>query len=169
MKIGEELAIMAKEKGICKEWFKKMINLDDKDALIDMYIRGIDFCLAKNYPSNEYIAQNFAGVMEKYGIHLNESLNVVNERMVVSLGSCTGQIELNEYSTSEIFIKHDSTLTVVAKDNSFVMIDMFDSSKLHIVASGDTRVCINRYGGDISMEKSDYSIVKVIEKHKNTY
>ncbi len=37
MKIGKELALIAKKKGICQEWFDQMkTQLDDKDRLLEM-------------------------------------------------------------------------------------------------------------------------------------
>lgn len=169
MKIGKELANAAKKKGICKEWFNNMKGLDDKEALIEMYVKGIDFCLANDFPSNDYIRTNFAGKMEAYGVHLDEFLNTVNDRRVVALGNCLGRIEVNRFGVSEVFVKHESDLVIVAKDNSFVMIDMFDSTKLKVIASEDAKVCINHYGGDLITEKSDDAIVKVIQKNKKTY
>lgn len=169
MKIGKELANAAKKKGICKEWFNKMKSLDDKDALIQMYVKGIDFCLSNNFPSNDYIRINFAGKMEAYGVHLDEFLNNINDCRVVALGRCLGKIEVNKFNVAEIFIKHESNLLVVAKGNSFVRIDMFDNSKLHVFASEDAKVCINHYGGDLTTEKNDDAIVKVIQKNKKTY
>ena len=75
MKIGKELALIAKKKGICQEWFDQMKTLDDKDRLLEMYVRGIDFCLSNDFPTNDYIRENFVGRMEEYGVHLDESLN----------------------------------------------------------------------------------------------
>lgn len=169
MKIGKELAIAAKKKGICKEWFNSMKVLEDKDALIEMYVKGIDFCLANDFPSNDYIRTNFTGKMEAYGVHLDESLNTANDRRVVALGRCLGRIEVNGFSVSEIFVKHESDLLIVAKGNSFVMIDMFDNSKLHVIASADAKVCVNHYGGDLKTESCEDAIIKVIEKNKKSY
>lgn len=169
MKIGKELAIAAKRKGICKEWFNNMKLIDDKDALIEMYVKGIDFCLANDFPNNDYIRANFAGKMESYGVHLDESLNTSNDRRVVALGRCIGRVKVDGFGVSEIFLKHESNIEVIANDNCFVMIDMFDNSKLHVIASGDAKVCINHYGGDLNTESKDDAIVKVIKKDKKTY
>lgn len=169
MNIGKELANLAKKKGICKEWYNSMKGLDDKDSLIEMYVKGIDFCLANDFPSNDYIRANFAGKMEAYGVHLDELLNTANDRRVIALGNCRGRIEINAFGVSEVFLKHESDLVVVAKDHSFVMIDMFDNSRLHVIASADAKVCVNHYGGDLITEKNDDALVRVIQKNKKTY
>lgn len=169
MKIGKELALIAKKKGICQEWFDQMKTLDNKDRLLEMYIRGIDFCLSNDFPTNDYIRENFVGRMEEYGVHLDESLNTANDRRVVALGRCIGRIEINNFGVSEIFVKHESDLIIIAKGNSFVMIDMFDDSKLHVIASADSKVCVNHYGGTLKTDSSERAVIKVIEKHKKTY
>lgn len=170
MIIGKELALMAKKKGICEPWFDQMTEMKDKKALLDLYVKGIDFCLMNDYPSNDYIRKNFKGEMEEFGIHLDEELSLFNERKVVALGKCTGRIENCLYNVSEVFLKHNSELVVVAEGHSFVMIDIFDSAKLRIVASDHARVCINHYGGDIQQKiSSGNTYIKVIEKHKKTY
>lgn len=170
MKLGKELALIAKRKGICQEWFNQMKTLDNKEKLLEMYVRGIDFCLSNDFPTNDYIREHFVGTMEEYGVHLDESLNTANDRRVVALGRCLGRVEINNFGVSEIFVKHESDLVVIAKGNSFVMIDMFDNSKLHVIASADSKVCVNRYGGGtLKTESSERAVIKVIEKHKNTY
>ena len=34
MKLGKELALIAKRKGICQEWFNQMKTLDNKEKLL---------------------------------------------------------------------------------------------------------------------------------------
>jgi hypothetical protein len=168
-KIGIELAKLAKEKGICDEWFVDLKKTEDIDKLLDMYLRGIDFCLSNEFPSNQFIKENFVGKMEAFGVHLDEDLKEKNTKKLVALGGCTGEVVYNGYSTGEIFLKHDSFLNLTALDNSFVMIDMFDKSTLTVIASDNSKVCINHYGGEFEIIKKGNAVVKIIEKHKKTY
>lgn len=168
--IGKELAKRAKQNGICQEWHKELKTTEDKDKLLEMYVSGIDFCLANNYPSNDYIRENFVGMMEKHGVHLDEDLKCVNDRTVVALGKCTGSIEINGFTASEVFIKHESKLILLVEDNAFVMLDMFDDSELVIIAKGNAKVCVNRYGGKVeSISDGENTVVKIKEKDKKTY
>ena len=169
MKLSNELARYAKIHGICEDWYLALKNENDINGLLDMYIRGIDFCLANDYPSNDFIANNFKGKMEAHGVHLDETLEIVNERKIIALGKSVGTIEINEFEVSEIFIKHDSELVLIASGNSFVMIDIFDNAKLTVLASDDAKVRINRYGGQVFQESIDDSFIKLTEKNKKTY
>lgn len=73
-KVTKHLAKAAQANGICTPWLNELKSLDDKDALVDMYIRGIDFCLEHDYPSNDFIRENFKGVMEKHGVFLDDAI-----------------------------------------------------------------------------------------------
>lgn len=172
MKLAKKLAKAAKKKGICEPWRKELKTLEDKRTMVVMYINGIDFCLANDFPDNECIRANFKGVMEEYGVFLDDKIDLVNCRRCVALGATNGSIEINSFGTSEIFAKHDSQLVITAKDDAFVMIDLFDNAMLRIYAQDRAKVCVNRYGGALfaaPIRNEDSARVKIIEKHKKTY
>lgn len=173
MKIAKELAKEAKRKGICESWHNELKRLDDnKKAMVAMYVKGIDFCLSNDYPSNEYIRANFKGVMEDFGVFLDDNINLVNFRRCISLGATNGRIEITSYGVCEVFAKHDSELRIIAKDNAFVEVDIFDNAIIYVHAQDRAKVHINRYGGKIIADPiaiGDSAIVKIVEKHKKTY
>ncbi len=173
MKVSKKLAKQAKQLGICQDWHYELKNQSDKKELISMYLKGIDFCLSNDYPSNDFIRKNFKGVMEGQGVFLDDDIDIVNMPKCVSLGKTKGRIEVNQYSTSEIFVKHESELRIIAKDNSFVMIDIFDDCVVYVHAQGRANVCVNRYGGKLIADPTDPTNggarIKIIEKHKKTY
>lgn len=171
-KLSNELAILALRLGAKKDCpvYNKFQSAKSKDELVQIYIEGIDFCLSNEFPSNEYIKKHFVGVMENHGVYLDNFINLVNPAQVVVLGETEGDIRVNGYAVSRIFIKHQSNLKINAGDHAFVMIDIFDDANMEIKASGDARVCINRYGGTILQHREkDSATIKIIEKHKKTY
>lgn len=172
MNISKQLAKDAKKKGICEPWHNELKRLDDKKAMVEMYVKGIDFCLSNDYPSNAFIAKHFKGVMEDFGVFLDDQIDIVNNNRCVSLGLTKGRIEVNSYGVCEVFAKHDSELRIIAKDNAFVEVDIFDNSTIYIHAQDRAKVHINQYGGNvISLPIPDGStaMIKVVEKHKKTY
>ncbi|OQA66927.1 MAG: hypothetical protein BWY38_01637 [Ignavibacteria bacterium ADurb.Bin266] len=169
-KISKELAKEAKKKGICESWYKELQTIEDKREMIAMYLKGIDFCLMNDYPSNDYIRLNFKDIINEFGIYLDDNFNVCNIRKCILLGSTKGYIEINNFNVSEIFVKNESILNITAKNNSFVMIDAFDNSKTTVKAQDNAKVCINKYGNaTIDSIKNDLAIVKIIEKNKKIY
>lgn len=169
MALNTNLAKMAKKHGICENWYMTLKNENDIDKMLEMYVKGIDFCLSNDYPSNDFIHDNFKGKMEKHGIHLDEVLDIESKPTIIALGKCKGMITSNLFDVCQIFAKHESELIITAHGNSFVMIDIFDNAKVTIFAYDNAKVCINRYGGKVTQSKNENSIIKVIEKNQKTY
>lgn len=173
MKIAKELAKEAKRKGICEPWYNDLKMLgDNKKAMVAMYVKGIDFCLSNDYPNNEYIRENFKGIMEDFGVFLDDTINLVNYKRCIALGRTKGRVEIASYGVCEVFAKHDSELRIIAKDNAFVEIDIFDNAVVYVHAQDRAKVHINRYGGNIisdPIEDGNLAMVKIVEKHKKTY
>ncbi|MCM1168785.1 MAG: hypothetical protein NC324_02500 [Bacteroides sp.] len=168
--LEKELAGMAKRKGICKEWHDRLAVMKDKDAMVEMYIRGIDFCLSNDYPGNDFIREHFKGMMEPHGVFLDDSVDVRNIKHCVLLGRCSGKVTVDGYKVSEVFLKDDAAVTLEVSGNAFVMVDMFDRSRLDVRACGNAKVCVNRYGGNVvNVLTGGDSAVKVKEKGKSTY
>jgi len=175
MNIGKMIALEAKNKNICIDGFDEIKTIDDKETMIKMYFNYIDFCLCNEFPSFDFIRKHFTGIMERFGFHLNdkftEKFTETKLKKVVALGECTGNIHLSKFSVSRLFIKHTSSVNINISDNAYTNIDIFDSAKCVITASGNARVYVSKYGDDCIVEysKSDKSQVKIIDKHKKTY
>jgi hypothetical protein len=168
MKLNKELAKEAKEKGICEEWYKILRRTEDKHALIKMFLNGIDFCISKDFPSPR-LFQSVDGIRQQYGIFINEFVQTENSKYVVALRRCTGSANYNGFSVGQIFVKHESKLSIKATDNVFIMIDIFDDSEIEVNASGNSKICINQYGGHIETVTDLNAVVKVIHKQSKVY
>lgn len=170
MSLNKILAKEAKKKGICQEWLDQLLLTDSIDSLLEMYLKGIDFCLSNDYPSNEVIRQNFMGKMEQHGIFLDTRFSLSNIRKVVALGESSGTIEIGACNTSEIFVKHSSQVSITARENAFVVVDVFDQAKVVIHAQDSCRILVNKYmGASVEITQDEKAHVKLIEKHKKTY
>lgn len=171
MDIAKELAKKAKKNGICKPWYEELKSLQDKKAMIEMYLKGIDFCLANDYPGNDFIRKHFKGEMEQFGVFLDDEISIENPRKCVCLGNTSGRVGIDGFNVCEIFAKHSARLDIYAKDNAFVIIDVFDNSEVRIHASDRAKVCVNRYIGNniVMKDEADEAFVKIRDKQKKTY
>lgn len=165
--ITKQLAKRAKEHGICKPWYDELITLEDKEALVEMYIKGLDFCLEHDYPSNDFIREHFKGIMEKQGVFLDDAIELKNPSKCIALGDTKGNVKADGYAVTELWVKHDSALNVVAKGNSFVMIDVYDSAVVNVYADDRAKVCVNRHGGNVIHKATGDAVVKIREKSNN--
>lgn len=170
-KLSRQLAKEAAKHKACKDGYNQLLKLDNKPAMVRLYLEKIDFCISNEYPSNAFIKEHFAGVMEDYGVFVDhKNINVTNCRKLVTLGTCNAKCVVDGYSTSQVFVKNESEINIIAKDNAFVMVDVFDDSVVIVTAYDKAKVCVNRYGGTINVFKeSPTSAIKVREKNKKTY
>lgn len=51
MELVQQLKEDGKAKGLCRMWQMKLKTGLDYEQLIQLYIRGIDFCISENYPT----------------------------------------------------------------------------------------------------------------------
>lgn len=170
--LSRTLAKEAKKKGICKEWLAALRSLNDREAMVDMYLRGIDFCLRNDYPTNNFIKAHFADIAPRMGVFVDSEISVENSPKCVCLGATFGVVKTNNFNVTEIFAKHHTELNVVAADNAFVMIDVFDNSVVNIHAHDRAKVCVNKYGDggrvNIVVEEAEAQ-VKIRVKNQKTY
>lgn len=165
--LSKTLAKEAKKRGICKEWHTALKLLTDRKAMVEMYLRGIDFCLKNDYPANDFIKEHFGDIAPQMGVFVDCEISVENKPKSVCLGATFGIIKTNAFSVSEIFAKHQSELNVLAADNAFVMVDVFDDAVVNIHAHDRAKVCVNKYGdgGRVNIvEESAEAQVKIRER-----
>jgi len=171
MKLNNELAKEAAVKGICEGWYKKLRKTEDKHALIKMFLEGIDFCISEDYPSPKFY-KLFDGIRQQYGIFRDEPIQTENSQYVVALGKCEGTAKYTGYEVGQIFVKHESKLTIMVSGNSFVMVDIFDNADIEVIAEDNAKVCVNKYGGNIittTNSEQGNAVIKIIHKQSKTY
>ncbi len=165
-----ELVAEASRKGICGEWKEMMREATSLDALVQLYVRGIDFCVNRHFPSLEYMEAHFKGVCERYGVYVNERAEVKNARRGVFVGRTTGTAVYDGYEVAVLYVKDEAEMEVVADEHSIVTMDCFDRSKVTVKAKNGAKVTVNLYGSAVVEYACDGSSeVKVVRKFKDTY
>lgn len=167
MDVIQQLKYDGISKGLCIDWQKKLRRNISIKRLSEMYIRGIDFCISENYPTLDFMRDNFKGKCEPYGIFIDDDVVLINKENIVLNGRCKANLLYNEYSVSNIFIRHNTTAVIRAEQHSIITCDVFDNSYTKIITSDKSSVLVFVYGN----AKVDYSGngVKIIYKNKNTY
>ena len=143
--ISEELKKQAVSLGLCSEWTTGW-GYPDKGDLCKKYVDGIDFCIEHDYPSVDYMIENFDGVMQSYGIFVDDVISKKNIPFAVLNGATKATIKLDGYAASRIYLRHDSELELVALDNSKTFVSVYDDAKLTVLATGSAKVYVYAYG-----------------------
>lgn len=156
------------DKGLCRMWQMKFRKGMDTKALIEMYIKGIDFCIAEDYPTLDFIRDNFKGICEPYGAYVDDEIDLENTPDIVLNGDCKAMLRYNGFHVSRIYARHNSQIAVNAEDNSLVTIDAFDSANLVVATAGDkAQVIVNIYGD--AQVNCIGSGIQVHNKNKKSY
>lgn len=168
MELVQQLKKDGIDKGLCRLWQMKLRQDIDYKSLIELYIRGIDFCIMNDYPTVDFIREHFKGKCEEFGVFIDDDVEQKNAPNIVLNGNCRAFLEYDGYSVANIYARHNTRGSVNVSDNSIVTIDIFDDSELNVATAGDdVKVFVNVYG-NANVECLG-SGIKVINKNKKTY
>ncbi|WP_114937579.1 hypothetical protein [Mucilaginibacter endophyticus] len=169
-KLGQYILKKAKIAGICDEWAGLVGSTDSVDELLQLYKKGIDFCLEKNFPSNKDLLRLGGNRLTLHGIYIDKDVTACKGDFIVLLGGSSAKVEIDGYEASQLFVKHSSKAKISVYDNAFVVIDCFDNAVLDITASGNSKVMVNVYQyAQVTHNAKDNSIIKVVHKNKKSY
>lgn len=136
--LSETLKQQAISLGLCAKWTSEWADDSDQQTLIDKYVRGIDFSLAYNWPSNDFIKANFdRDLLHKNLIFVDEHIDLDNAPSGVYIvnGECSGTIRLADWSVATLYLRHDSNVRIDAGDFARVFIRLYDNSDATVSAA----------------------------------
>ncbi len=169
MEIVEQLKQDGIAKGLCRLWQMKLKSGLDVAELSDLYIRGIDFCISEDYPTIDFLRDNFKGKCEPYGIYIDDEVTGANNiKNAVFNGNCKAMLEYDGFSVSNIYARHNTQASVNVSENALVTIDAFDNSRLVVAVSGNSAIAFVNLYGNASVEAIGDGVV-VTYMNKKTY
>lgn len=166
MNISEDLKQKAINLGLCNEWTNDWKN-PDLDGLCEMFISGIDFCIKHDYPTNEYIKQYFGKVAESHGIYVDAEINLINPDVAIILGSTKGNITLSGFASRDIYIRHDSEVTITIKDSAKAFIRVFNNANITVDNQSNGKVFVYKYTDGFNGQVLSNKNVLIREKNFN--
>lgn len=129
MKLSDKLKQEAIGRGLCLQWQSEWKDDTSREGLIEKFLTGIDFCIANDWPDKELAKKRFGDIIHEHGIYVDEEVHLEQVNgMVVLLGHCTGSISSDWFSVSDIYILHDSEVTVTASDEAKVYVNKDDAA-----------------------------------------
>lgn len=164
MKVCKDIATIARQHNICQEWERKILTTRDKEELVEMYLKGIDFCMEYDFPPLDFVKKNFDGIAQRYGIYAGGEFDSDLRKKVVALGDSRGTVTVGGYHICEVFIRHIAEVEIRAEDHAFVSVSVYDSARVDITATGNAKVCIHQYGGHVTHASQDEARIKLVNK-----
>lgn len=142
----ENLSVTLKQQaislGLCRQWQKSWGDCT-RQQLIDKFKKGIDFCIEHNYPSNDFIRTNFdAKLLRDNQIYVDEHLSLTDapNGVYVLNGECSGTIRFGSWAAATVYVRHTSTVSIIAEDFAKVYVRVYDEAEVNVVDVGDASV-----------------------------
>lgn len=157
----------AMEARVCADGLAQLEGAVDKEEMVQCFIDRIDFCLAKDFPTKEFLKEHFGEVLRKKHVYVDEQVEMEGGNAVL-LGRCVATCSAGGYGVSRVYAKHDTRLAVWARDNAFVMVDALDEAVVEVHCKDEAKVLVNLYArASATTEGKGY--MKVVHKNKETY
>lgn len=144
--IGKKLKLQAESLGACKEGLDNVENLEVQD-LINRGLHFINFVIKNNFPSNEFIKENFdKALLAHNNIYVDAEFERRNARQIVLVqGSSKGNLLYDCWTTSDVYVRHDSEVNIDCTRYSKVFVHVYDNAKVKVTQSDAATVYVYRY------------------------
>lgn len=155
--LNKVLKARAVELGLCEKWRDEWEKEETKQELIEKYLRGIDFCIQHDYPKLEFIREHFPKkLLEKNGVFINEEIgrrdDVAAKDTVVLLGKSKAELHYDGLSMGNLYVRHHSEVTIVARGWSRVFVECYEDSVVNVKAEDESKVFVYWHGGSVESE-----------------
>lgn len=126
---------MARTAGLCDKWYEEWEDDDSVDKCLDRYVRGFDFCVKNDFPNLSFIRKYFIkDELHRHGIYLDEDLDIsVGHGTFILLGSCAGNIHVDNFAATTLYLRHDSKVHIDYEPFSQVFITLYDNSDCDVM------------------------------------
>ena len=147
--LSEELKSQAVGLGLCEQWTNSWGKPNEQE-LINKFLHGLDFCIKHDWPSNEYIKKHVdKELLHRNNIYVDEDVQRRNPRQIVVLqGKCTGQLLFDGFTTADVYVRHDSEVTIDCSRMSKVFISVYDRAKVNVIQSDAASVYVYLHGDE---------------------
>lgn len=141
--LNKKLRVLAINNGLCEQW-QGLWQKDWNDLeLVNRFYKGIDFYLKTRFiPTDLFMSDVDTAFLRSHGIIVNDTYSLLNPKYAIAIGSSEMTVRINGNHTSVIYATDCSKLTIIAKNNSHVIVHMLDSSSVMASQLGSARVCI---------------------------
>lgn len=134
--LSETLKQQAVDLGMCRPWTEAWGDCDQQE-LIDKFVKGIDFCLERNWPTSDFIKANFdRALLNTNLIFVDEhiSLDDAPSGIYILNGECTGSIRFAPWTAATVYVRHTSNVRIIAGDFAKVFVRLYDEAEVETEA-----------------------------------
>lgn len=120
--------------GLCQQWQNEWAASRNTGQLIEMYKRGIDFCMEHKWPTCKWIKSNFdRAELHDHNVFVEEDVTgIMVPNGVAVVRGCHGAIETERNSVTTIHVENCANLTLKAGKFARVFLHIYDNSPVQI-------------------------------------
>ena len=158
---NKELRDKAIELGLCDQWQGLWSNDWNDNKMIAKYKEGIDFCLANDFPSVEYIKSHFnKQELRNGGVFVDDKHSVLNAKMIVVRGCSDITARYNGNTVAEVYVTDNSKLRLYAKNHCHVILHILGNAQVDISQEDNAMVLAIKHTGtcNIHVDKGDATL-----------
>lgn len=151
--IGKQLKSQAESLGACEKGINGLERLNEQE-LINRYVHFIDFAIDANFPSNEFIMENFdKSLLEHNNVYVDAEFERRNARQVVVIqGSSNGQLLYDGTTTADVYVRHNSEVSIDCSRLSKIFISVYDNAKVNVTQRDGASVYVYLHGENCSVK-----------------
>lgn len=151
--LGKKLKLQAESLGACEEGTINVDNLSEQE-LINRWLHYINFAIKHNYPSNDFIKKYFdRKLLEHNNIYVDSDFERRNARQIVVVqGSSKGNLLYDCWTTSDVYVRHNSEVVIDCTRYSKVFIHVYDKAKISVRQSDASTVYVYKYSNECEIE-----------------
>ena len=155
----KEIYKMAKSIGLGADCKAEMIQDHSLKKLGEMYFKGSDWSMEHDFP-NLKLLRELKGQTEQYGLYTDHSGQIHALQRMALFGNSNAIVNYNGFSVSEIIIRHDTKVKIVAKDYSYLVVNVLDSAHVEIESKDNATVSVYVYGNSAKITGSTNVIIR---------
>ena len=159
--VGKTIASEARKAKLCKPWLAEMTKAEDIKPLCEMYFKGDDWAMEKDFPSLATL-RKFKGESDAHGLYTDFKGTVGfvsgTQQNAAFFGKSDAQMDCAPFTVGEVVIRHDSKVKMTAKENVFLVVNLLDNGFVEVEAGDNSKVTVFQYG-----QKSNFRITGNVE------
>jgi hypothetical protein len=159
--LGKTLKSQAKRLGACDKGLDNLERLNEQE-LINRYVHFIDFAISAQFPSNDFIKENFSEeLLHHNNIYVDSFVERRNARQIVVIqGKSYGNLYYDGYNTADVYVRHDSDIVIDCTRMSKIFISVYDNAKVKVVQRDGASVYVYTHGDKCKVETEGEVLIR---------
>lgn len=156
----------ARRLGLCDQWYGDWKEDTNKQELINLYIRGLDFCIERRWPSKQFVKHHFPqdllrenGILvddiRSYPVRNPETRRLIYLKDYVLIGESSTVIRYSfRPHVCNVWAMDTSKVTVDVKYGAYILIHLFDKATADVTTDLVSKCTVIRHSENTKVTRN---------------